>query len=427
MDYRPPPPPSGRAGLQPGFGLPEDLLSHLPNRELTYNGYTGTWSKLDHPVSLCSTPPPGFTFQKSKSAADSCNQPGAVISRIEDVFEAMTDCIIGEKNELVIQLKSRSRTKPQADDSGATAAKKQSNLELRAITFPSRSPQEAWKFTALLRILELCHEALVTGTVTTKRDIYYRDPELFMKQAVVDRYVNDLAYTLGVQRDALNVVAAAKGLVVGPFTITKNDNSVVDYGLEHEVRLFPVPLTIDYGLMGSGCATFRTLAASEYWMRSITGPGIIITAKGYPDIQTRQFLHLLFIQKLDIPIYALVDFDPDGIGIMSTYKHGSMALAHESANLSTPSIKWLGVRSSDFLQTSSDVQGLLKLSARDRRVATKMLEKGIFKEDGSEVEWRRELQVMLMLNVKAEIQILGNAEKLGEWLDRNLLEGSRSI
>lgn len=36
--------------------------------------------------------------------------------------------------------------------------------------------------------------------------MFYRDPELFMKQAVVDRYVDDLAYTLGVERDALNVV-----------------------------------------------------------------------------------------------------------------------------------------------------------------------------------------------------------------------------
>ena len=39
------------------------------------------------------------------------------------------------------------------------------------------------------------------------RDIYYRDPELFIKQAVVDRYVDDIAFTLGVDRDALNVVS----------------------------------------------------------------------------------------------------------------------------------------------------------------------------------------------------------------------------
>jgi len=40
-----------------------------------------------------------------------------------------------------------------------------------------------------------------------RRDMYYRDPELFVKQAVVDRYVDDIAYTLGIERDALNVVS----------------------------------------------------------------------------------------------------------------------------------------------------------------------------------------------------------------------------
>jgi meiotic recombination protein SPO11 len=102
---------------------------------------------------------------------------------------------------------------------------------------------------------------------------------------------------------------------------------------------------------------------------------------------------------------------------MSTYKHGSISLAHESASLAVPSIQWLGVRSYDFLQKEEDVQGLLKLTARDRRIAVKMLEKEMFGEE----EWR-ELQVMLMLNVKAEIQVLGNGESLGEWLDGKLLD-----
>jgi DNA topoisomerase VI subunit A len=43
--------------------------------------------------------------------------------------------------------------------------------------------------------------------IALRRDIYYRDPELFMKQEVVDRYVGDIAYTLGVERDALNVAS----------------------------------------------------------------------------------------------------------------------------------------------------------------------------------------------------------------------------
>lgn len=45
-----------------------------------------------------------------------------------------------------------------------------------------------------------------TALLMLSRDIYYRDPELFIKQTVVDRYVDDIAYTLGVERDALNVV-----------------------------------------------------------------------------------------------------------------------------------------------------------------------------------------------------------------------------
>jgi meiotic recombination protein SPO11 len=37
--------------------------------------------------------------------------------------------------------------------------------------------------------------------------MYYRDPELFVKQQVVDRYVDDIAFNLGVNRAALNVVS----------------------------------------------------------------------------------------------------------------------------------------------------------------------------------------------------------------------------
>ena len=41
------------------------------------------------------------------------------------------------------------------------------------------------------------------------RDLYYRHPDLFVKQTVVDRYVDDIACTLGVPRSRLNVVRFA--------------------------------------------------------------------------------------------------------------------------------------------------------------------------------------------------------------------------
>ena len=51
-------------------------------------------------------------------------------------------------------------------------------------------------------------------------------------------------------------------------------------------------------------------------------------------------------------------------------------------------------------------QRLLKLSARDRKKATNMLKWEHLDECGLDPDWRRELQVMLMLNMKAEIQLL---------------------
>ena len=120
-----------------------------------------------------------------------------------------------------------------------------------------------------------------------------------------------------------------------------------------------------------------------------------------------------------------MDFDPDGIAIMSTYKHGSLNLSHENANLNPPSIQWLGVRSRDLFLDPRGVgdMGILPLSSRDRKMATRMLEKSTLRERGGESEWRQELQVMLMLGVKAEMEMLDSREGgIGSWLDIRLME-----
>jgi meiotic recombination protein SPO11 len=50
-----------------------------------------------------------------------------------------------------------------------------------------------------------------------------------------------------------------------------------------------------------------------------------------------------------------------------------------------------------------------------------MLEWDLCAEDGLEPTWRRELQVMLMLNIKAEMQILEELPGgLVPWLEREL-------
>jgi len=107
---------------------------------------------------------------------------------------------------------------------------------------------------------------------------------------------------------------------------------------------------------------------------------------------------------------------------MSTYKYGSIALDHENEALNVRSVHWLGLKSSDLdnQREMDNDSGLLRLTGRDRRIATKMLQRAIFAEE-VEIEWRRELQVMLMLNMKAEIQLLSERlEGIEGWLEKKI-------
>lgn len=260
------------------------------------------------------------------------------------------------------------------------------------------------------------------AVLTVCRDMYYRDPALFNSQTTVDRYVDDIAFTFGVPRSALNVTAVVKGLVVGPITFCRRDGSIVNAAADRDGMLVPSlkeVLSVDmiavrWILVIEKEASFRSIAASAFWATHST-QGVLITGKGYPDIATRALLRYLSTPSPQNgftapPVYGLVDYDPDGLAILSTYKYGSIALAHENAELRVPQLQWLGLRSEHMLlggESTHGTQGLLALTARDRNRARKMLERDVLDNEGQEeADFRRELQVMLLLNMKAELQLL---------------------
>lgn len=191
-------------------------------------------------------------------------------------------------------------------------------------------------------------------------------------------------------------------------------------------------------------------------------------AKGYPDLDTRRFLHGLHTQWPQIPMHALVDFDPDGIAIMRTYKHGSLGLRHER-NVTVPGLSWLGIKSGDVLdgprassstasQSSSnpgsqssislpssqtaasqssassdqlmavstplhiDDRNIRPLTVRDRKKAISILRLLADQndQDAEEMELTRELQVMMALNMKFESQAVDDAGSMAQWLDERL-------
>ncbi|KAI2778212.1 DNA topoisomerase IV, alpha subunit [Daldinia loculata] len=372
-------------------------------------------------------------------------QAGAVIVKIEDVLERIIDALT-ENRVLDIPLRNR-RTGNES-----------------LIRFPASTEAEAKRFTCVLQILHLCYEALISDHVITKRNIYYQNPDLFGSQQYVDNLVDDIAFTFGVGRDALSVVAAYKGLIAGGVIITLKNHSVLDCSSDNNGTLIPHAKAIrriDIGetkwiMVIEKEATFRGLAASGYYGLSDGGIGVLVTGKGYPDLVTRQFLHLLHSSFPQVPIYALVDFDPSGIAIMLTYKCGSQGLGHEE-NVTIPEISWLGPKSRDILnhtrysssshtnpsddstpQYSQDssssssppnisvfpipVEVTAHLSTSDRRKAVGLLRRLDNHPVESENEPRlaHELQLMLMLNIKAEIQAVDDSGDMTGWLDVKL-------
>lgn len=131
--------------------------------------------------------------------------------------------------------------------------------------------------------------------------------------------------------------------------------------------------------------------------------------------------------KFPPPIFCLTDGDPDGMRIMSTYKYGSVAQAHENMRLCAADINWLGLRVGELATKKTDGATdddiAITMRSRDRKRARDMLKRSpAFALDRVDAPWGSELQKMLMLNLKAEIEILYDRGGIEAWLDTKLKE-----
>jgi meiotic recombination protein SPO11 len=71
------------------------------------------------------------------------------------------------------------------------------------------------KTTIMTKVVQLIYEVLGKKIHITKRDLFYTDVKLFKNQSESDSVFDDVACMVGCTRSCLNVVASAKGLVVG--------------------------------------------------------------------------------------------------------------------------------------------------------------------------------------------------------------------
>lgn len=265
------------------------------------------------------------------------------------------------------------------------------------------------KATITTRIIQLIHQLCLKNIHVTKRDLFYTDVKLFQDQSQSDAILDDVSCILGCTRSSLNVVAAEKGVVVGRLIFSDNGDMIdcTKMGMGGKA----IPPNIDrvgdmqsdalFILLVEKDAAYMRLAEDRFYNRF---PCIIVTAKGQPDVATRLFLRKMKME-LKLPVIALVDSDPYGLKILSVYGCGSKNMSYDSANLTTPDIKWLGVRPSDLDKYKIPEQCRLPMTEQDIKTGRDLLEEDFVKKNPG---WVEELNLMVKSKQKAEIQALSS-------------------
>lgn len=265
------------------------------------------------------------------------------------------------------------------------------------------------KATIMTRAMGLIYDVLRKGIHITKRDLFYTDVKLFTDQKESDAVLDDVASMVGCTRTSLHVVASDKGIVVGRVSF-RDDGDLIDctrMGIGGKAippfidRITDVASDAKFILLVEKEAAFMRIAEDRFYNKY---PCIVITAKGQPDVATRLFLKKLKTE-LKLPVLGLVDSDPYGLKILSVYMSGSKAMSYDSASLTTPDIKWLGVRPSDLDKYKIPEQCRLPMTANDIKMGQELMAEDFIKANPA---WVKELDLMCKMKVKAEIQALSS-------------------
>lgn len=287
--------------------------------------------------------------------------------------------------------------------------------------------KESRKSAITTRVMHLLHTVLQKRIHITKRDLFYTDVKLFVDQSESDVVLDDVATMIGCTRSNLHVVASDKGLVVGRISFYE-DGDFIDctkMGVGGKAippyidKIDEIQSDAEFVLLVEKEAAYMRLAEDRFYHRY---PCIVITAKGQPDVATRMFLSRL-TSELQIPVLGLVDSDPYGMKILSVYMSGSKNMSYDSASLTTPDIKWLGLRPSDLDKYDLPDQCRLDMTDNDIKTGKELLKEDFIIKNP---RWTEELQIMVKTKKKAEIQALssfGFQYITEEYLPRKLREG----
>ncbi|XP_028221673.1 meiotic recombination protein SPO11-1 isoform X1 [Glycine soja] len=357
------------------------------------------------------------------------SQPQSVIllTKIKEFTRALLAALTNGRSPLI--LIDRFRSYCTLPNSNCFCA---SDLPCGKELLTLRRKSHAHRLAVMLRVMLIVQKLLQENKHSSKRDIYYTYPSVFLDQSVVDQAINDICILMQCSRHNLNVVSAGNGLIMGWIRFSEGER-IFDC-ISSPNTAHPVPVHVEevqdiislaqYILVVEKESVFQRLANDQFCnanhcivitvsnlLKTLVSfatiflclNSIFIQGRGYPDIPTRRFLRLL-VENLCLPAYCLVDCDPYGFDILTTYRFGSMQMAYDTKHLRVPEIQWLGAFPSDSERYFVPNQCLLPLTAEDKRKVEAMLLRCYLEREVP--QWRLELQLILQRGVKFEIEAL---------------------
>ena len=287
------------------------------------------------------------------------------------------------------------------------------------------------KYLRIFSLLERIHKLLVDDEKVTLRELYYQ----MLGQdggtvTQISEAVTVISIMLQIPRGQLRIHASSKGLVAGSICYTTADNVEVDCSHSTEGESIPNDLEEVLAIQSSARlvmvvekdAVFQRLL-DEKFLDSLPFEAILITGKGFPDLNTRQLLHRLAFEELPrAQFICLVDGNPFGMEILSVYKYGSLATTFCPEDLSVPKLEWIGIYPSEFHTIAKE--SIQDLSEKDFEKARSLRERPYFSP-----HMTVELDQMLRSGKKVEIEHDQEEERkpsvlpLSEYLWKKLADG----
>ncbi|AEE34178.1 unnamed protein product [Arabidopsis thaliana] len=284
-------------------------------------------------------------------------------------------------------------------------------------------------FVRVWKVMEICFQILLQEKRVTQRELFYKllcdSPDYFSSQIEVNRSVQDVVALLRCSRYSLGIMASSRGLVAGRLFLQEPGKEAVDcsacgssgFAITGDLNLLDNTIMrtdARYIIIVEKHAIFHRLVEDRVFNHI---PCVFITAKGYPDIATRFFLHRMSTTFPDLPILVLVDWNPAGLAILCTFKFGSIGMGLEAYRYAC-NVKWIGLRGDDLNLIPEE--SLVPLKPKDSQIAKSLLSSKILQENYIE-----ELSLMVQTGKRAEIEALycHGYNYLGKYIATKIVQG----